>query len=157
MQLARPDSVDAAVAALQDGAVALSGGTELVPLLREGLVAAETLVDVSAAVPRGISGRTIGAGTTLAELEVEPQVPQALREACAASASSAVTSRLSSVGSRYRSRTGSSRLVVRIVAPSASRAAAESDGCAEAQRSFPKMACSRCSPRRAWQRSPPCR
>ena len=31
-----------AVAALADGAVALAGGTELVPLLREGLVAAET-------------------------------------------------------------------------------------------------------------------
>ena len=87
MQLARPESIDAAVAALQDGAVALSGGTELVPLLREGLVAADTLVDVSAAVPRGISGRTIGAGTTLAELEASSRVPAALREACRLAAS----------------------------------------------------------------------
>jgi xanthine dehydrogenase YagS FAD-binding subunit len=65
----------------------VSGGTELVPLLREGLIAAERLVDVSAVVPRGISGRTIGAGTTLAELEVDPQVPAALREACRLAAS----------------------------------------------------------------------
>jgi xanthine dehydrogenase YagS FAD-binding subunit len=87
LQLARPESVDAAVAALQDGAVALSGGTELVPLLREGLVSADRLVDVSAVVPRGVSGRTIGAGTTLAELEIDPQVPAALREACRLAAS----------------------------------------------------------------------
>jgi xanthine dehydrogenase YagS FAD-binding subunit len=87
LQLARPESVDAAVAALQDGAVAMSGGTELVPLLREGLIKAERLVDVSGVVPRGISGRTIGAGTTLAELEADPQVPAALREACRLAAS----------------------------------------------------------------------
>ena len=42
------------------------------------------------------------------------------------------------------------------VAPSASSAAARSDGCADAQKSFAKIACSRCSPSRAWQRSPPC-
>jgi xanthine dehydrogenase YagS FAD-binding subunit len=38
-------------------------------------------------VPRGIQGARIGAGTTLAELEVDPQVPQALREACSQAAS----------------------------------------------------------------------
>lgn len=87
MQLARPESVDAAVAALQDGAVVLSGGTELVPLLREGLISADRLVDVSAVVPRGVSGTTIGAGTTLAELEADPHIPAALREACRLAAS----------------------------------------------------------------------
>ena len=87
LQLARPDSVDAAVAALEGGAVAVSGGTELVPLLREGLIDADELVDVSAVVPRGVSGNTIGAGTTLAELEADPQVPVALREACRLAAS----------------------------------------------------------------------
>jgi xanthine dehydrogenase YagS FAD-binding subunit len=87
LQLARPESVDGAVEALQDGAVALAGGTEVVPLLREGLVAAETLVDVSAAVPRGIDGRTIGAGTTLSELEADAELPAALREACRLAAS----------------------------------------------------------------------
>ena len=86
MQLARPESPEAAVAALGSG-TALAGGTELVPLLRDGIVEAETLVDVTAALPRGISGRTIGAGATLAELEVDPEVPAALREACRLAAS----------------------------------------------------------------------
>ena len=86
MQLERPSSSAEAVAALASGR-ALAGGTELVPLLRDGIVAADTLVDVREAVPRGISGRTIGAGTTLAELEGDSGVPQALREACAAAAS----------------------------------------------------------------------
>jgi xanthine dehydrogenase YagS FAD-binding subunit len=73
-----------------DGAsntVLLAGGTDLVPLLKDGLVEAETLVDVREVVPRGISGGTIGAGTTLAELELDPQIPQALREACSLAAS----------------------------------------------------------------------
>src|SRR5919198_2153020 len=87
LQLLRPESLEAAGAALGDGSVALAGGTDLVPLLRDGIVAAETLVDVRAIVPRGVEGSRIGAGTTLAELEREPEGPQALREACAASAS----------------------------------------------------------------------
>lgn len=87
MQLARPESVAGAVAALAEGGRALAGGTELVPLLREGIVAAETLVDVRALVPRGISGRTIGAGTTLAELERSEELPAALREAVRLAAS----------------------------------------------------------------------
>jgi xanthine dehydrogenase YagS FAD-binding subunit len=69
--------------------VLLAGGTDLVPLLRDRLVEAETLVDVRAVVPRGVheGGTGIGAGTTLAELEVDPEIPQALREACALAAS----------------------------------------------------------------------
>ena len=86
MQLARPESVADAVDALAAGR-ALAGGTELVPLLRDGIVDADTLVDVSAAVPRGISGGTIGAGTTLAELEASAGIPDALREACRLAAS----------------------------------------------------------------------
>jgi xanthine dehydrogenase YagS FAD-binding subunit len=58
-----------------------------VPLLRDGLVTADKLVHIGAAVPRGIDGTTIGAGTTLAELEGDPQIPQALREACSLAAS----------------------------------------------------------------------
>jgi xanthine dehydrogenase YagS FAD-binding subunit len=65
----------------------LAGGTDLVTLLRDGIVQADTLVDIREVVPRGIDGTRIGAGTTLAELEVDPQVPQALREACASAAS----------------------------------------------------------------------
>jgi xanthine dehydrogenase YagS FAD-binding subunit len=65
----------------------LAGGTELVPLLRDGLVDARSLVHVGPLLPRGVHGGTIGAGTTLAELEVDPGIPAALREACAAAAS----------------------------------------------------------------------
>jgi xanthine dehydrogenase YagS FAD-binding subunit len=86
LRLARPESVADAVAALGEG-TALAGGTELVPLLREGIASAETLVDVRAAVPRGVSGRTIGAGTTLTELEHDGTIPAALREACRLAAS----------------------------------------------------------------------
>ena len=87
MELLRPSSAEEAAAALGNGSVALAGGTDLVPLLRDGLARAETLVHVSAAVPRGINGTTIGAGTTLAELETDAQIPRALREACALAAS----------------------------------------------------------------------
>ena len=86
MQLARPDTLESTVAALGEGK-ALAGGTELVPLLRDGIVEAETLVNVRGVLPRGISGRTIGAGTTLAELEASTAIPDALREACRLAAS----------------------------------------------------------------------
>ncbi|HJQ51141.1 MAG TPA: FAD binding domain-containing protein [Gaiellaceae bacterium] len=82
MELLRPSSVDEL-----DGGVLVHGGTEVVPLLREGLLEAELLVDVRGVVPRGIQGDVIGAGTTLAELEVEPAIPEALREACRLAAS----------------------------------------------------------------------
>ena len=87
MQLVRPESAEDAVAALGNGSRALAGGTDLVPLIRDGIVEADTLVHVSAALPRGVEGATIGAGTTLAELEVDPQVPDVLREACRLAAS----------------------------------------------------------------------
>src|SRR5438132_5342109 len=82
VELLRPSSADEATAALGNGSVALAGGTELVPLLRDGLVQADTLVQLADVVPRGIDGTAIGAGTTLAELEVDPQIPRALGEAC---------------------------------------------------------------------------
>jgi len=50
-------------------------------------VRAETLVAIRDVVPRGIDGTRIGAGTTLAELEIDAQIPQALREACSLAAS----------------------------------------------------------------------
>src|SRR5437763_9603909 len=87
VQLLRPESVEAAAAALGNGSVALAGGTDLVPLLRDRLVAAETLVELREVIPRGVEGTRIGAGTTLAELEVDPEIPAALREACALAAS----------------------------------------------------------------------
>jgi len=69
------------------GGLPLAGGTEVVPLLREGLLHADVLVDVSGLIPRGIDGSRIGGGATLAELEVDPQVPAVLREACRLAAS----------------------------------------------------------------------
>jgi xanthine dehydrogenase YagS FAD-binding subunit len=65
----------------------LAGGTEVVPLLRDGILRAETLVDLRDVVPKGIDGGRIGAGTTLAELEASPHIPGALREACRLAAS----------------------------------------------------------------------
>jgi xanthine dehydrogenase YagS FAD-binding subunit len=87
LQLLRPESVAEAVGSLGNGSVALGGGTDLVPLLRDGIVAADTLVELRRAVPHGIDGRTIGAGATLGELEVDPEIPDALREACRLAAS----------------------------------------------------------------------
>jgi xanthine dehydrogenase YagS FAD-binding subunit len=93
LQLRRPESVAAAVSALDDGEAthALAGGTEVVPLLRDGLLRAETLVHVRDAVPAGIRPGvgtvTVGAGATLAALEAAPEVPDALREACRLAAS----------------------------------------------------------------------
>ena len=97
--LVKPRSLAEASALLGDGRRPLAGGTDLVPLVREGLVHAESLVDVRALVPSGIDEllsssapreepRTrIGAGTTLAELERSERVPAALREACRLAAS----------------------------------------------------------------------
>src|SRR4051812_38391854 len=70
-----------------DGGVPIHGGTEVVPLVRGGLLQAESLVDIRGVVPRGIDGTRIGAGATLAELECDPQIPAALREACRLAAS----------------------------------------------------------------------
>jgi xanthine dehydrogenase YagS FAD-binding subunit len=87
LELLRPESVEAATSALGNGAVALAGGTELVPLMREGIVAPDTLVQIGEVVPKGIREGWIGGGTTLAELEADPQIPTALREACTLAAS----------------------------------------------------------------------
>jgi len=112
LELLRPSSLDDAAAALANGSVALAGGTDLVPLLRDRIVEAETLVLIGDVVPRGVQkdggpgdtttggpgytstgvgvhrpSLTIGAGTTLAELEEDPAIPDALREACRLAAS----------------------------------------------------------------------
>jgi xanthine dehydrogenase YagS FAD-binding subunit len=70
-----------------DGGLPMHGGTEVVPLLRDGILEADRLVDIRGVVPRGVDGRTIGAGTTLAELEASSSIPEALREACRLAAS----------------------------------------------------------------------
>jgi xanthine dehydrogenase YagS FAD-binding subunit len=87
LEFRRPDTPEQASAVLSDGGVAVAGGTELVPLLQDGIVSAETLVDLRAVVPRGVEGSRVGAGTSLAELEVDPEIPAALRDACRLAAS----------------------------------------------------------------------
>jgi xanthine dehydrogenase YagS FAD-binding subunit len=83
VELLRPSEL----ADVGDG-VFVHGGTEVVPLVRDGILDGSRLVDVRAVVPRGVHpDGTIGAGTTLAELEVDPQIPGALREACRLAAS----------------------------------------------------------------------
>ena len=70
MELLRPSSL-----AELDGGLAIHGGTEVVPLLRDGILQAERLVDIRGVVPRGVDGNVIGAGTTLAELEASTHDP----------------------------------------------------------------------------------
>jgi xanthine dehydrogenase YagS FAD-binding subunit len=88
VQLLQPSSLDAPELA---AGLPLAGGTEVVPMLRDGLVAADTLVDVLGLLPRGIEqgggGTRIGAATTLAELEASAVLPDALREAARLAAS----------------------------------------------------------------------
>jgi xanthine dehydrogenase YagS FAD-binding subunit len=87
LELLRPDSVEAAASALGDRSVAVAGGTELVPLLRDGIVEAHTLVQINGVVPKGIREGWVGAGTTLRELETDEQIPAVLREAASLAAS----------------------------------------------------------------------
>ena len=82
MELLQPSDL----AELDDG-LFVAGGTEVIPLLRDGLIDAETLVDIRGLVPRGIDGTKVGAGTTLAELEADTAIPDALREASRLAAS----------------------------------------------------------------------
>src|SRR4029079_8133899 len=82
-----PSSTEQATGALGNGSRAPPGGTEPVALLPDGVVRSDTLVQISHVVPRGIDGDRIGAGTTLAELEVAMQIPQVLREAASKAAS----------------------------------------------------------------------
>jgi xanthine dehydrogenase YagS FAD-binding subunit len=77
LELVRARSVDEL-----NGGLAMHGGTEVVPLLRDGILATDTLVDIRGVIPRGVQGNRVGAGTTLAELEVSTVIPDALREAC---------------------------------------------------------------------------
>jgi xanthine dehydrogenase YagS FAD-binding subunit len=70
-----------------NGGTPLHGGTEVVPLMKAGILQPVELVDIRKLVPRGINGTRIGAGTTLAELEASDQIPHALREASRLAAS----------------------------------------------------------------------
>jgi len=82
LELVRATSLDDV-----DGGLPMHGGTEVVPLLRDGILRTEKLVDIRGVIPHGVKGNSvegsrIGAGTTLAELEADASIPDALREAC---------------------------------------------------------------------------
>jgi xanthine dehydrogenase YagS FAD-binding subunit len=83
LELRRASSVED----VRDGELILAGGTEVVPLLRSGLVQGQSLVMVGQVVPRGVSATRIGAGAPLAQLECDPEIPEVLREACRLAAS----------------------------------------------------------------------
>ena len=87
MELVRATSLEEV-----DGGLPIHGGTEVVPLLRDGILATERLVDIRGVIPTGVKENRVGpihvgAGTTLAQLELDPQIPEALREACRLAAS----------------------------------------------------------------------
>ena len=80
-KLLRPRSVDEAVQAWSDhaGARFLSGGTDLIPNMRRGLVDSPLLIDLSdvselRALEAAHSGLVIGASATLAEVADDPAV-----------------------------------------------------------------------------------
>jgi xanthine dehydrogenase YagS FAD-binding subunit len=92
---ARPGALSEAIELLAAGdALALAGGSDVVPLVRRGKRSPSTLVDVRRLLPVGIepdgSGLRIGAGTTLAALAADRRVADgyaALRLAASAAAS----------------------------------------------------------------------
>jgi xanthine dehydrogenase YagS FAD-binding subunit len=83
LELRRASSVED----VRAGELVLAGGTEVVPLVRAGLIQGQSLVMVGPVVPRGVEPGRIGAGATLAQLEGDPSIPDVLREACRLAAS----------------------------------------------------------------------
>ncbi len=89
----RPTGLDAALAeAAQPGAVLLAGGTDLLPLWKQGIAAPAVVVDIGrlplAAITARDDGLEIGAGARLADVARHPDVRglPALAEAILASA-----------------------------------------------------------------------
>jgi 4-hydroxybenzoyl-CoA reductase subunit beta len=79
-ELIRPISIDeAALAGAQEGACFISGGTALMPNLRRGLDAPQTLVDLSCLtqlcqIEEMDGGLRVGAGVTLQQLIADPYI-----------------------------------------------------------------------------------
>jgi xanthine dehydrogenase YagS FAD-binding subunit len=89
----RPASLDEALALLGPSARPLAGGTDLITLMKADLVSPERLVAVGRLLAKGITrdaeGVTIGAATTLADIERDPTLLQrfsALAQAAAVAA-----------------------------------------------------------------------
>jgi xanthine dehydrogenase YagS FAD-binding subunit len=102
VELLRPSSLEELETA--GPGLLVAGGTDVVPIVRNKLLDIDTLVDINELVPRGVDGTRIGAGTTLAELEGDPQIPQALREAIALTASPQLRS-MGTIGGNLRQAT----------------------------------------------------
>ena len=79
-QYTEPQSVDEAVALLtQPGALAMGGGTDLLPQVKDGVMAADRIVGLAsipgmAAIAETPGGLAIGAGATIADVAVHPVV-----------------------------------------------------------------------------------
>ena len=79
-QYIEPQSLDEAVALLsQPGAVAMGGGTDLLPQVKDGLMSAERIVGLAsvpglAAIAEVGDGLAIGAGATIADIAAHPVV-----------------------------------------------------------------------------------
>jgi xanthine dehydrogenase YagS FAD-binding subunit len=78
---ARPGELGEAIELLARGdALALAGGSDVVPLMHRGKRDAATLVDIRPLLPSGIqpdgTGLRIGAGTTLAALVSDPRIAE---------------------------------------------------------------------------------
>jgi xanthine dehydrogenase YagS FAD-binding subunit len=90
----RPSELGQAIELLAAGdALALAGGSDLVPLVRRGKRSPATLVDIRPLLPAGIerdgAGLRIGAGTTLAAVARDPRIAAdyaALQQAASAAA-----------------------------------------------------------------------
>jgi xanthine dehydrogenase YagS FAD-binding subunit len=89
-----PSTLDEAVTLLGRAARPLAGGTDLVTLMKADLAAPERLVSIRTLLPRGISeqadGLTIGAASTLSEIERDARIARkftALSQAAALAAS----------------------------------------------------------------------
>jgi xanthine dehydrogenase YagS FAD-binding subunit len=89
-----PERLEDAITQLSRSARPLAGGTDLLTLMKADLVAPERLVSIRRLLPSGIShkadGLTIGAATTLSEIERDPRVARkftALSQAAASAAS----------------------------------------------------------------------
>ena len=72
VELLRPSSLDEL-----DGGLSIHGGTEVVPLLRDGILQADTLVDIRGIVPRGVDGSTHRRGHDARRARgCDPQIPE---------------------------------------------------------------------------------
>jgi len=96
----RPATLDEALALLGPSARPLAGGTDLVTLMKADLAAPERLIAVGKLLPRGVKngpdGLTLGAATTLADIERHASVSRRYT-ALAQAAGAAATTQLRNV------------------------------------------------------------